>query len=96
MRFIQTIEFTGTQEDFERAIARYRELIGSESKARGARLCQDRDRPGVLLEIVEFGSYEDAMANSSHPATQQWAQEMGEMMSGATFRNLDVLADIDV
>jgi hypothetical protein len=96
VQFIQTIEFTGTADDFDRAAARYRELIAGESRATGSRLCQDRDNPGVLVQLVEFDSYDDAMANSNHPATQQWAQEMGAMLSGATYRNLDVLGDYDV
>jgi hypothetical protein len=89
MRFIQAIEFTGNRETFEEHL----ELIGDETTVRRAVLCEDRDRPGVLIELVEFDSHEDAMRNSEHPATQQWAQEASAILGSAVFRNLDVVGE---
>jgi hypothetical protein len=91
--FIQAIEFTGDKETFEQQLERFRELIGDETTVRRAVLCKDRDRPGVLIELVEFDSYEDAMRNSEHPATQQWAQEVSATFGSGVFRNLDVLGE---
>jgi hypothetical protein len=68
MRFVQTIEFQGTQEEFEASLQRY-------------------------LEMIEFDSYDDAVANSNHPTTQQWAAEAQSLLSQATFRNLDVVGE---
>ena len=51
----------------------------------------DRDRPGTYVSIVEFDSYEHAMSNSEHPATQELADTMASFCdSPPTFRNLDV------
>lgn len=93
MRFIQLIEFRGDQDEFDRLMERYREIMGSETTARRATLCADRDQPGVLLELVEFDSHEEAMANSEHPGTQRWAAEATELLGQATFRNLDVVGE---
>lgn len=93
MRFIQAIEFSGDRETFEQQLERFRELIGDETTVRRAVLCEDRERPGVLIEFVEFDSYEDAMRNSEHPATQQWAQEASAILGSAVFRNLDVVGE---
>lgn len=96
MRFIQVIEFQGTKDEFEPLLQRYLDMIGADNKARRATLLSDRDRPGTLLELVEFDSYDDAMANSNHPATQTWAAEAGAVFTGATFRNLDVVGEYTV
>jgi hypothetical protein len=93
VRFIQTIEFSGDQETFERQLDRFRELIGDDTTVRRAVLCQDRDRPGTLVEFVEFDSYEDAVRNSEHPATRQWAEEASATFGSAVFRNLEVLGE---
>jgi hypothetical protein len=43
------------------------------------------------VTIVEFPSYEEAMANSVKASTQEMAAEMSAMCtSGPTYRNLDV------
>ena len=44
----------------------------SRSPVRGT-LNKDRDRPGTYMEIAEFGSDEDAMANSRLPVTTAFA-----------------------
>jgi hypothetical protein len=52
---------------------------------------QDHDDPRHFMTIVEFDSYEDAMANSTRPETDQMARELANMCtSGPSFRNLDV------
>jgi hypothetical protein len=41
--------------------------------------------------IVEFASYEEAMANSARPETDEMAKKMSALASGPTkFHNLDV------
>jgi quinol monooxygenase YgiN len=93
MRFVQTIEFQGTQEEFEASLQRYLEMMQGESTARRATLLADREQPGRFIEIIEFDSYDDAVANSNHPTTQQWAAEAQSLLSQATFRNLDVVGE---
>jgi len=51
----------------------------------------DRDRPGTYIQIVEFPSYEEAMANSNLPETGEFAERLAELCDGPpAFRNLDV------
>jgi quinol monooxygenase YgiN len=51
----------------------------------------DHDRPGTYIQIVEFPSYEEAMANSNLPETGEFAERLAELSDGPpVFRNLDV------
>ena len=53
----------------------------------------DRDRPDTYILIVEFPSYEAAMANSALSETADFAERLAELCdSPPTFRNLDVEA----
>ena len=93
--FIQIIEYTTSRPQEVRAVSeRFRERRaaegGSGTAVRGT-VTQDRDRPGVYLSIVEFPSYEEAMANSDRPDTQEFARAMAELCDGPPrFFNLDV------
>lgn len=52
---------------------------------------RDHDNPNHFMTIVEFPSYEEAMANSSRPETDMMAQQLAAMCtSGPYYRNLDV------
>jgi hypothetical protein len=52
---------------------------------------QDRDRPDTYVQIVEFPSYEDAMANSELPETAVFAERLAALCDQPmAFRNLDV------
>lgn len=96
MTFLQSIEFQGDKEEFGRLMQRYREEMGGESTARRAWLLEDRDRPGTLVEIVEFDSPESAAANNEHPGTQKWAAEATSMLGTATFRNFDLVETYEI
>ena len=92
MKFVQIIEYTTSRPD--EAQAAVEEFLaateGKRSVAHGM-TAQDRDRPNVYLNIVEFPSYEAAMKNSEMPETQQLAERMQKLCDGPpTFRNLDV------
>jgi hypothetical protein len=70
MAFIQLIEITSSRvSEIEALTAQWRAQTEGQRTAMRATLTQDRDRPGGYIQIVEFGSYEDAMANSRLPAT---------------------------
>ena len=58
---------------------------------------RDRDRPNTYVQIVEFPSYEAAMANSQLPETAEVAARLAELCDGPpTFRNLDVARDMQM
>ena len=92
MAFIQIIEVTTTHADEVQALMD-EWLAKTEGKRRTQRstLTADRDRPNTFVQIVEFSSYEEAMANSSLPETSEFAEKLAKLCDTApTFRNLDV------
>ncbi|MEV4264148.1 hypothetical protein [Kribbella sp. NPDC049584] len=57
--------------------------------------CADRDEPGRYFAIVEFDSYEDAMANSERADTTEFSARMMELCDGpGTFYNLDLVEEM--
>jgi hypothetical protein len=92
MAFIQLIEIaTNRPEEVEALVAEWREQTTGRRTAQRGTFTQDRERPNTYLQIVEFPSYEDAMANSDLPETAAFAQRLGELCDGPmVFRNLDV------
>jgi hypothetical protein len=92
MPFIQIIELTTTRPDEVEALVKewQAQTAGRRTAQRGT-FTQDRDRPDVYVQIVEFPSYEDAMSNSNLPETASFAERLTGLCDGPMeFRNLDV------
>jgi hypothetical protein len=96
MTFIQIIEFSTTREaDVDALLEQW--LERTQGKRRATRGVQTRDRDGAnsYVQIVEFPSYEDAVANSELSETSDVAARLAELCDGPpTFRNLDVIRDM--
>jgi hypothetical protein len=92
MAFVQIIEVTTSRiEEAEALIDAWVTKTEGKRKVHRAVLTADRDRPGTYVQIVEFPSYEDAMANSSLPETGEFAEKLSALCdSPPAFRNLDV------
>lgn len=93
MGFVQIIEFKTSNIDEMRKISDEFEAAtqGKRTATRMA-LCEDRDRPGTYVQMVEFPSYEEAMKNSELPETQEISKKLQSLADGsATFRNLEVI-----
>lgn len=92
MPFIQIIELTTTQPDqVEALVEEWQTQTAGRRTAQRGTFTQDRDRPGIYVQIVEFPSYEDAMANSNLPETAAFAKRLTELCDKPMeFRNLDV------
>ena len=90
--FIQLIDFASDRPDeWDAIVRRWEAAIGPDRTARWSLVVTDRDRPGHYLGIVEFPSYDAAMANSDHPATGKFVSELSAICNGEpAFRNLDV------
>jgi hypothetical protein len=92
--FIQIIEIQTSRIDDVEAIGQQvqRRLDdGSSSSPKRGLFTEDRDRPGYYLNIVEFGSYEAAMENSSRPEVSEFAGQLGKLCDAPPkFYNLDV------
>ena len=92
MAFIQVIEVTTTQpEEMQMLVEEWSARTGGRRTAYRATFTADRDRPDTYIQLVEFPSYEEAMANSSLPETGEFAEKLARICdSPPTFRNLDV------
>ena len=95
MKFIQIIEYTTTKPDeVQAALDEFLASTGGSRPNTRASVTKDRDRPNTYLNIVEFPSYEDAMANSNMPETAEFAAKLASLCDGPpSFRNLDVLRE---
>ena len=92
MSFVQIVEYETDHAD--EIDARMREGLESGPAMSFVRLTHTRDRgnPHRYVTIVEFPSYDAAMANSTRPETDQMAKELASLCtSGPRFYDLDVL-----
>ena len=94
--FVQIIEVQSSRMDELRQLTddyrAKREADASGPMPARSVLTEDRDRPGVFLNVVEFSSYEEAMENSQRPDTGEFARRMAELCDAPPrFYNLDVM-----
>jgi hypothetical protein len=96
MPFIQIIEFTSSRfNEIEVLLDEWLEKTEGKRTATRGVITRDRDRQNTYVEIVEFPSYEEAMANSELPETTDISARLGELCESApTFRNLDIAREI--
>jgi hypothetical protein len=94
--FVQIIEFnTSRSEELDSLFDEW--LERTEGKRTATRGVQARDRPNTYVQIIEFPSYEEAMANSELPKTAEVAARLAELCDGPpTFRNLDVTREMEM
>ncbi|HEY6425063.1 MAG TPA: DUF1059 domain-containing protein [Pseudonocardiaceae bacterium] len=90
--FVQIIEFrTRRIDEVEATMDQWNAAIGNNRTARWAVVTADRGSPQTFVQVVEFPNYDQAMANSSHPVTAEFADKLRKLCEGdPTFRNLDV------
>jgi len=95
MAFVQIIEYrTQNADEMERLGREWDTASKAHNTARRSVVGRDRNDPERYLNIVFFDSYEEAMENSNHPVTQEFAQKMMALADGdATFHDLDVVDD---
>ena len=96
MRFYQLMEFQSTADDALAELHRFKAVRSGDTTARRATICVDRDDPGLIVQIIEFDSYEEAMANSQDEKTQERAAKVEESSGGVKYRNLDVVEVVDI
>jgi hypothetical protein len=92
MAFIQIIELTTTHpEEIQELVEEWSAQSEGRRTVARSTLTADRDRPGTYVQIVEFPSYQEAMANSGLPETAEFAAKLDRLCDGPpVFRNLDV------
>jgi len=98
--FVQIIEYRTSKPDEVAALndefRKTREAAGDGTAPALALTGADRDDPGRFFAIVQFGSYEEAMENSSRADTGEYAAKMMELCDGpAKYYNLDVVQSME-
>jgi quinol monooxygenase YgiN len=98
--FVQIIEFTTSRPEEVKAVTdEYRAArvaSGDQLPVVRSTVTADKDRPNTYLNIVEFASYEDAMANSKNPATSAMSAKMMALCDGPPkFLNLDIVETLE-
>lgn len=90
--FVQLVEFsTDRISEWDGLQDRFAAAIRSDRTTRWSILGTDRDQPQTYVAIVEFPSYDRAMANSDNPVTGTFVKELREICTTEpVFRNLDV------
>jgi hypothetical protein len=98
MGFVQIIEYTTSRKDeVDRVIDQWRGDTAGRRTATRALACADRDKANTYIDVIEFPSYEAAMANSSLPETAAMAEQFAKLCDdGPSFRNLDSLRTEDL
>jgi quinol monooxygenase YgiN len=96
MGFVQIMEFTTSRIDDIRALEdEWMQATEGKRTLLRQTFCADRDEPNRYVAIIEFDSYEAAMANSELPETQAAAEQYAALCDGPVrFLNLDVLETI--
>ncbi|MGA2471967.1 MAG: hypothetical protein ABSG39_00555 [Acidimicrobiales bacterium] len=92
MGFVQIIEIETTRPDeIEALVGGWRAKTAGTRTAQRGTFTKDRDRPNTYVQIVEFPSYEAAMANSELPETAELSRNIAALCDEPiTFRNLEV------
>ncbi|MET7859518.1 ester cyclase [Streptomyces sp. NPDC005318] len=95
MRFVQVIDCkTERFDDMDRLMDEWVEQTKGIRTATHSLTGKDRSDGSHYVEIVEFPSYEDAMANSTLPETDRIFHEMVALCDGMpTFTGLDVVRE---
>jgi hypothetical protein len=98
MTFIQLIEFKTTRfDEMQPLMEEWLRTTEGRRTAQRTSTTADRDHPNTYVQIVEFNSYEEAMANSKLPDTDAFARRLADMCDAPpVFRNLDVSQVVDL
>jgi hypothetical protein len=92
MSFIQIVEYETDRQDEMWAAGRDQMPEPGAQPWTRLDVAEDRDHKGRYYVLVEFPSYEAAMANNDKASTQEMAKLMADLCtSGPTYRNLDVI-----
>jgi hypothetical protein len=94
-KFVQTIEFKTTRiDEFTSALDDWLTTTERGSGATRGLQTKDREQDDTYVQIVDFPSYEQAMANSTRPETSVLAETLAKLCDGPpVFRNLNVLRE---
>ncbi|MEU6142187.1 hypothetical protein ABZ848_17685 [Streptomyces sp. NPDC047081] len=80
-KFVQIIDFESDRFDEMRKLAEEMDerFAGRSGGPTHRLVLKDRNQPNHYLVVMEFNSYEEAMANSDAPETTEFAQRMAAL-----------------
>ncbi|GGP42551.1 hypothetical protein [Streptomyces melanogenes] len=101
MKFAQIIDFeTERADEMRELIRQYEETARAQGRKLGPShrtLLRDRANPNRYLAVVEFDSYEEAMANSDAPETTELAKQLAALSTRPpAFTDCDVAESEDL
>ncbi|MFI1175830.1 hypothetical protein [Streptomyces melanogenes] len=101
MKFAQIIDFeTERADEMRELIRQYEETARAQGRKLGPvhrTLLRDRANPNRYLAVVEFDSYEEAMANSDAPETAELAKQLAALSTRPpAFTDCDVAESEDL
>lgn len=94
MTFVQIIEYeTSRADEMKTLVDQWMAQTEGKRTVVSELHGEDHEKPGHFVDIVEFPSYEQAMANSNLPETQRMASQMEALCTGKPrYLNLDVMS----
>lgn len=95
MTFVQMIEYhTQHADKINEILDQWRAASSGQRTATRSVVTSDRDHDGTYVVVVEFPSYEAAMANSNLPETTEFAEKIVALCDAPpVYRNLEVTRD---
>ncbi|MEW2418178.1 hypothetical protein AB0953_31420 [Streptomyces sp. NPDC046866] len=101
MTFAQIIDFeTERADEIRELMHQYEQTAGAGGRKLGPKhrtLLRDRANPNRYLAVVEFDSYEEAMANSDAPETTELARQLSALCTRPpAFTDCDVVESGDL
>ncbi|MEV5526386.1 hypothetical protein [Streptomyces prunicolor] len=93
-KFVQIVDFETDRFDEMQAVAEEadKRMAGRAGGPTHRLVLRDRNKPGHVLVVIEFDSYEDAMRNSQDPETTKMAEQMAALCTRPpSFTDCDVL-----
>jgi hypothetical protein len=93
-KFVQIVDFETDRFDEMQAVAEEadKRMAGRAGGPTHRLVLRDRNKPGHVLVVIEFNSYEDAMRNSQDPETTKMAEQMAALCTRPpSFTDCDVL-----
>jgi hypothetical protein len=94
--FVQIMEFELDPQEAVRLLNEYAEAARGETYARRAMICADRNRPGVVHQLIFFDSVEEAELNNELEVTQSAAADFGAVVGEVAFTDLDLIVDVTI
>lgn len=95
MPFVQIIRFQSSKLAELEALLEGWAAAEDDGRVRRVLVCRDRNDADQHAHLAFFDSYEEAMAHSELPVTQEFAARMSELVDGPpTFYDLDIVGDI--